>query len=83
MIFAKKLYLIYIEEKLDIKDNKTKKVFNKKNVFNLCLCLAVLCYNFGTMLLLSSADSTHYFMISSMALPLILINVYKEEEYYA
>ena len=75
-IFVKKLYLIYIEEKLDIKDNKTKKVFNKKNVFNLCMCLAVLCYNFGTMLLLSSADSTHYFMISSMALPLIMISVY-------
>ena len=61
-IFVKKLYMIF---------NKTKKVLNKKNIFNLCMCLAVLCYNFGTMLLLSSADSTHYFMISSMALPLI------------
>lgn len=76
MIFAKKLYLIFIEEKNDAADYKTKKVFNKNNAFNLCMCLAVLCYNFGTMLLLSSADSTHYFMISSMALPLIVISVF-------
>ena len=53
-----------------------KKLFDKKNIFNLCLCLAVLCYNFGTGLLLSTADSTHYFMISSMSLPLILISIY-------
>ena len=75
MIFAKKLYLIFIEEKNSAADNKTKKILNKKNIFNLCMCLAVLGYNFGTMLLLSSADSTHYFMISSMALPLICISV--------
>ena len=76
MIFAKKLYLIFIEEKNDAIDYKTKKILNKKNIFNLCMCLAVLGYNFGTMLLLSSADSTHYFMISSMVLPLIMISVY-------
>ena len=76
MIFAKKLYLIFIEDKNDAADDRIKRVLNKKNVFNLCMCLAVLCYNFGTMLLLSSADSTHYFMISSMALPLICISVF-------
>ena len=75
MIFAKKLYLIFIEDKNDAADYKTKKVLNKKNVFNLCMCLAVLGYNSGTMILLSSADSTHYFMISSMTLPLICISV--------
>ena len=83
VVFTKKLYLIFIEEKFDTVDNKTKKVLNKNNIFNLCMCLAVLSYNFGTMLLLSSADSTHYFMISSMALPLILINIYKGNNNYA
>lgn len=68
-VFAKRL--LYIRKK--------DKTIDKYKVFNLCLSLAILMYSFGTMILLSCSDATHYFMINSMFFPLYILCVYGDK----
>ena len=69
-IFAKRLLYIRKKDKVHSLD--------KKKTFHLCLSLAILMYAFGTMILLSCSDATHYFMINSMFIPLYILCVYSD-----